>query len=131
MFLGERFPRFGEGLFDAFATGWLHAGGCLRPHNRWGTFRTLRERWLGHLHETRMRAVLLIDEAQELLPSVLAELRVLASTEFDSRAVLTVVLAGDGRLTEKMRHDDLRPSTRVFGCASPRTPPPARNSTSA
>jgi general secretion pathway protein A len=81
----------------------------LRPHNRWGTFRTLRERWLAHLHETRMRAVLLIDEAQELLPAVLAELRLLASTEFDSRAVLTVVLAGDGRLTEKMRHGDLRP----------------------
>src|ERR1700756_4413952 len=41
----------------------------LRPHNRWGTFRTLRERWLAHLHETRMRAVLLIDEAPELLPA--------------------------------------------------------------
>jgi type II secretory pathway predicted ATPase ExeA len=81
----------------------------LRPHNRWGTFRTLRDRWLAHMHETRMRAVLLIDEAQELLPSVLAELRLLASTEFDSRPVLTVVLAGDGRLSEKMRHDDLRP----------------------
>jgi general secretion pathway protein A len=81
----------------------------LRPHNRWATFRTLRERWLAHMHETGMRAVLLVDEGQELLPSVLAELRLLASTEFDSRAVLTVVLAGDGRLTEKMRHDDLRP----------------------
>jgi general secretion pathway protein A len=81
----------------------------LRPHNRWGTFRTLRERWLAHLHETRMRAVLLVDESQELLPSVLAELRLLASTEFDSRAVLTVILAGDRRLMEKMRHDDLRP----------------------
>jgi general secretion pathway protein A len=81
----------------------------LRPHNRWATFRTLRERWLAHMHETRMRAVLLVDEGQELLPSVLAELRLLTSTEFDSRAVLTVVLAGDGRLTEKMRHDDLRP----------------------
>jgi type II secretory pathway predicted ATPase ExeA len=80
----------------------------LRPHNRWATFRTLRERWLAHMHETRLRPVLLIDEAQELLPSVLAELRLLASTEFDSRAVLTVILAGDGRLTEKLRHDDLR-----------------------
>jgi general secretion pathway protein A len=36
--------------------------------------------------------ILLVDEGQELLPSV-----------------LTVVLAGDGRLTEKLRHDDLRP----------------------
>lgn len=81
----------------------------LRPHNRWATFRTLRERWLAHMHETRMRPVLLVDEAQEMLPSVLAELRLLASTEFNSRAVLTVVLAGDGRLTERLRHDELRP----------------------
>lgn len=81
----------------------------LRPHNRWATFKSLRERWLAHLQETRLRPVLLIDEAQELLPSVLAELRLLSSTQFDSRAVLTVVLAGDKRLAEKLRHIDLRP----------------------
>lgn len=84
-------------------------GVALQPHNRWATFKTLRERWLTHVHETRMRPVLLIDEAQELLPSVLAELRLLASTQFDSRTVLTVVLAGDGRLTERLRLDELRP----------------------
>ena len=81
----------------------------LRPHNRWATFKLLRERWLAHMHDTGLRPVLLIDEAQELLASVLAELRLLASTEFDSRAVLSVVLAGDQRLSEKLRHDDLRP----------------------
>lgn len=81
----------------------------LRPHNRWGTFKLLRERWLAHMHETGLRPVLLVDEAQELLGSVLAELRLLASSEFDSRAVLSVVLAGDQRLSDKLRHDDLRP----------------------
>lgn len=81
----------------------------LRPHNRWATFKSLRERWLAHLHDTGLRPVLLIDEAQELLASVLAELRLLASSEFDSRAVLSVVLAGDQRLNDKLRHDDLRP----------------------
>jgi type II secretory pathway predicted ATPase ExeA len=81
----------------------------LRPHNRWATFKNLRERWVAHMRETRMRPVLLIDEAQELLPSALTELRLLASTQFDSRAVLTVVLAGDRRLSEKLRHEDLRP----------------------
>jgi general secretion pathway protein A len=81
----------------------------LRPHNRWATFKILRERWLAHLHDTGLRPVLLIDEAQELLASVFAELRLLTSTEFDSRAVLTVVLGGDQRVAEKLRHDDLRP----------------------
>jgi type II secretory pathway predicted ATPase ExeA len=81
----------------------------LRPHNRWAGFKTLRERWLAHLDNTQLRPVLLIDEAQELLPSVLAELRLLASTQFDSRTVLSVVLAGDGRLSEKLRRDELLP----------------------
>lgn len=84
-------------------------GVALRPHNRWGGFKTLRERWLSHLHDTQLRPVLLIDEAQELLPSVLAELRLLASTQFDSRTVLSVVLAGDARLSEKLRRDELLP----------------------
>jgi len=53
--------------------------------------------------------VLLIDEAQEILPNVLAELRILASTDFDSRSLLTVILAGDGRLTRQFRRDDLLP----------------------
>ena len=84
-------------------------GVMLRPHNRWGGFKTLRERWLAHLHDTQLRPVLLIDEAQEMLPSVLAELRLLASTQFDSRTVLSVVLAGDARLSEKLRRDELLP----------------------
>ena len=64
---------------------------------------------MSHLHDTQLRPVLLIDEAQELLPSVLAELRLLASTQFDSRTVLSVVLAGDARLNEKLRRDELLP----------------------
>jgi general secretion pathway protein A len=96
--LGDLYRELGE-LF----------GVTLRPHNRWGGFKTLRERWLAHLHDTQLRPVLLIDEAQELLPSVLAELRLLASTQFDSRTVLSVVLAGDARLNEKLRRDELLP----------------------
>ena len=38
----------------------------LRPHNRWGGFKALRERWLAHLQSCRRRPVLLIDEAQEM-----------------------------------------------------------------
>jgi len=81
----------------------------LKPHNRWGGFKVLRERWLAHLDSTLLRPVLLIDEAQEMHPAVLNELRLLASARFDSRTLLSVVLAGDGRLTLKLRRDELLP----------------------
>jgi len=84
-------------------------GVALRPHNRWNGFKALRERWLAHLDSTLLRPVLLIDEVQEMHPLVLSELRLLTSAQFDSRALLSVVLAGDGRLTELLRRDELRP----------------------
>jgi type II secretory pathway predicted ATPase ExeA len=84
-------------------------GVALKPHNRWSGFKTLRERWLAHLESTLLRPVLLIDEAQEMHPVVLSELRLLASAHFDSRALLSVVLAGDGRLADLLRRDELRP----------------------
>ena len=81
----------------------------LTPHNRWGGFKKLRERWTTHIKSTLTRPVLLIDEAQEAPAAVLNELRLLSSAEFDSKHLLSVVLAGDKRLTEKLRHDDLLP----------------------
>jgi len=86
----------------------------LRPSNRWGGFRALRERWKAHVSSTRIKPVLLIDEAQEMEPHVLSELRILASSDFDSLSLLTVILAGDGRLLELLRHEDLIPlGTRI------------------
>ncbi|GBE10009.1 hypothetical protein BMS3Abin12_00561 [bacterium BMS3Abin12] len=81
----------------------------LRPHNRWGGFKALRERWLAHLEGTLLRPVLLIDEAQEMQPGVLSELRLLSSMQFDSRNLLSVVFAGDARLNTKLRRDELLP----------------------
>jgi type II secretory pathway predicted ATPase ExeA len=81
----------------------------LRPHNRWGGFKVLRERWVAHLESTLIRPVLLIDEAQEMSALVLGELRLLASTQFDSRSILSVVLAGDGRLPQALRREELLP----------------------
>ena len=81
----------------------------LRPHNRWGGFKALRERWIAHLESTLLRPVLLIDEAQEMAPAVLNELRLLASARFDSRSLLSVVFAGDGRFNTKLRRDELLP----------------------
>jgi type II secretory pathway predicted ATPase ExeA len=81
----------------------------LKPHNRWGGFKLPRERWIAHLEGTLLRPVLLIDEAQEMQPSVLNELRLLSSLKFDSRILLTVVFAGDARFTTKLRRDELLP----------------------
>jgi general secretion pathway protein A len=82
-------------------------GVALKPHNRWGGFKALRERWQAHIDTTLVRPVLLIDEGQEMSPAVLSELRSLSSTRFDSRLILSVVLAGDGRLAEALRREEL------------------------
>ena len=81
----------------------------MRPHNRWAGFRVLRECWQQHIDSTLLRPVLLVDEAQEMSPTVLTELRVLSSTRFDSRIILTVVLAGDSRLRERLRREEMLP----------------------
>jgi len=60
----------------------------LKPHNRWGGFKALRERWIKHLDTTLNRPVLLIDEAQETPVPVLNELRLMASHRFDSQMLL-------------------------------------------
>jgi type II secretory pathway predicted ATPase ExeA len=65
-------------------------GVALKPHNRWGGFKTLRERWIAHLEGTRLRPLLF-------------------SARFDSRPLLSIVLAGDARLTEKLKRDELLP----------------------
>jgi general secretion pathway protein A len=81
----------------------------LRPHNRWAGFRTLRERWQSHIDATLLRPVLLVDEAQQMSTAVMTELRVLSSTRLDTRIILTVVLAGDTRLLERLRQEELLP----------------------
>lgn len=81
----------------------------LTAHNRWHGFKNLRERWLSHVKSTLLRPVLFIDEAQEMPACVLNELRLLTSVHFDSQLFLSVILAGDQRLTNKLRHDDLMP----------------------
>lgn len=79
------------------------------PQADWGGFQALREKWQAHLDATLLRPVLLVDEAQEMHAAVLNELRLLASTRFDSRIILSVVLAGDGRLVERLAEPELLP----------------------
>jgi general secretion pathway protein A len=100
-------PDFYRELGDIFAV-------KLTPHNRWGGFKALRERWRVHVASSRIRPVLLVDEAQEMSPDVLGELRILSSADFDAKSLLTVVFSGDGRLLELLRHEDLVPlGTRI------------------
>jgi type II secretory pathway predicted ATPase ExeA len=81
----------------------------LVSHNRWASFKALRTRWSEHIASTLMRPVLIIDEAQEALTTVLNELRILASKDFDSRQLLCIVFAGDARLPERLRSAELLP----------------------
>ena len=86
----------------------------LSPSNRWGGFKALREKWKSHVVSSRIKPVLLVDEAQEMAPDVLSELRILSSADFDATSLLTIVLAGDGRLLDLLRHQDLIPlNTRI------------------
>ncbi len=82
--------------------------------NRWGAYKTVRAKWQEHIQQTLFRPVLLIDEAQEMSPMLLAELRMLGSTKLDTCTIVTVVLCGDRRLEEKLRTPDLLPvSSRI------------------
>ena len=81
----------------------------LSPHNRWASAKVLREKWQAHIETSLYRPVLLIDEAQEMSAAVLCELRLLSSVDLDSRSILTVILAGDGRLGAKLDSPELLP----------------------
>ncbi len=81
----------------------------LHPHNRHNGARALRARWQGHIDASLCRPVLIADEGQEMQHAVLNELRLLSSARLDSHLLLTVVLAGDQRLIERFRAEDLLP----------------------
>jgi type II secretory pathway predicted ATPase ExeA len=55
----------------------------LRPHNRWMGFKARRARWMAHLDTSLMRPV--------------------------AQTLLSVILAGDQRLTEQLRREELLP----------------------
>jgi type II secretory pathway predicted ATPase ExeA len=98
-----------SGVADFYREMGEHFSVALRPHNRWSSFKMLRERFCAHIDSTLVRPVLLVDEAQEMNAKVMSELRILSSTHFDSRSILSVVLAGDGRLLNKLRREELLP----------------------
>lgn len=84
-------------------------GVAITPHNRWASAKVLRERWFAHFEGALHRPVLLVDEAQELKGAAVAELRLLMSKDLDSCMLLTVVLAGDERLQQRLAEPDMLP----------------------
>lgn len=84
-------------------------GLAISGSNRWGAYKTVRTKWQDHIKQTLFRPVLLIDEAQEMSAPLLAELRLLGSTNLDSSTIVTVILCGDRRLEAKLRTPDLLP----------------------
>lgn len=97
------------GLADFYREMGALFGVQLHPHNRWGGAKLLRERWQEHIDASLFRPVLIVDEAQEMQPAVLNELRLLSSARLDSHLLLTVVLSGDQRLPEHFREPELAP----------------------
>lgn len=97
------------GLADFYREMGALFGVALHPHNRWGGAKILRERWQEHIDASLSRPVLVIDEAQEMQPPVLNELRLLSSARLDSHLLLTVVLCGDQRLLQHFRSEELAP----------------------
>jgi general secretion pathway protein A len=81
----------------------------ITPHNRWASSKILRERWIAYFENALFRPVLLVDEAQEMRSPAINELRLLMSKDLDSCSLLTVVLAGDGRLRDRVTTPDLLP----------------------
>jgi type II secretory pathway predicted ATPase ExeA len=98
-----------SGLADFYREMGTLFGVDLKVSNRWGGYKGLREKWRHHISSTLLRPVLLIDEAQETPHAVLSELRLLSMEKFDSSNLLTIVLAGDMRLTNAFKHENLIP----------------------
>ncbi len=75
----------------------------IKAHNRWHSFKSLREKWQSHIENNCIKPVLLIDEAQEMQTSVMNELRLLNSHHYDSKNLLTVIFASNDSLLDRFR----------------------------
>lgn len=74
--------------------------------------RSLQEQYRSALDTDGLRPVLLLDEAHELRPDVLAMLRLLTNFDMDSRLVVSLVLCGQTPLKTLLRRDNLEDIAR-------------------
>jgi type II secretory pathway predicted ATPase ExeA len=64
--------------------------------------------WLLERYRAGQTAVLIVDEAQNLSPQVLEEIRLLTNLETSSEKLLQIVLSGQPELDEKLKQPKLR-----------------------
>jgi len=64
--------------------------------------------WLLERYQAGERAVLVVDEAQNLSPQMLEEIRLLTNLETSTEKLLQIVLAGQPELVQKLNQPDLR-----------------------
>lgn len=81
----------------------------LQVSNRYGGHQALRQKWRNHIEATLVRPVLLIDEAQRLNDAVFDELKSLSSDRLDTQMLITIILAGDLRLSDRLASPQLKP----------------------
>ncbi len=72
-----------------------------------GLVRRIQERLTTLLDQDSLRPVLIVDEAHDMRPDVLAILRVLTNFEMDSRLVVSVILSGQGPLKTMLARQEL------------------------
>ncbi len=65
-------------------------------------------RHLLHTHQQGRSTVVIIDEAQNLSPAVLEQIRLLTNLETDSRKLLRIILVGQPELTALLARQELR-----------------------
>jgi general secretion pathway protein A len=74
--------------------------------------RRLQERFSSLADVDGLRPVLILDEAHDLRPDVLAMLRVLTNFDMDSRLVVSIILAGQLHLRDMLRKETLEDVAR-------------------
>ena len=86
---------------------------CLEPAGTYPALvRKLQDAFQNQAADQGLRPLLLLDEAGDMRPEVLAILRILTNFEMDSKLVLSVVLAGNQQLERLLERPDLEPVRR-------------------
>lgn len=84
-----------------------HALGAQSSGTYPSLLRNLQER-LSQIYQEGIRIVLILDEAHDFRPEVLGVVRLLTNFEMDSRLVVSIILSGQGGLTQLLKREELQ-----------------------